>query len=76
MVAACSTDLGPSAAIQIGIESRSGWVSIFSGLPSPVTAPSSLDSGSLKTPSEVSFSRLSPRRTRSMISAVRPSGLE
>ena len=40
-------------------------------MPSPVTAPSSLVSGSLKTPSLVSGSRLRPRRTMSMTSAVR-----
>ena len=74
--AACSTFFGPSAATQIGIVSRSGWVRIFSALPSPVTAPCSLSRGSWKIPSEVSGSRLSPRRTRSITSAVRASGLE
>ena len=69
-----ATFFSPSAATQIGMRGRTGWLMILSGLPSPVPCPAGRGMW-YAAPSWVSgASRAHTSRQISMISRVRASG--
>ena len=71
--AVCSTDLGPSEAIVMGMRGRTGWLMSFSGLPRPVPSPAGSGIVYL-APWCTTGSRRQVMRQISTISRVRASG--
>src|SRR5262249_47202795 len=71
--AVACTALFVSDAHQIGIADRTGWLTILSGLPSPVPPPSGTGTFTV-SPSYTSGSRFHTVRQTSMYSLMRVSG--